>query len=255
MSLGSVLGGIAGGLFGAPGIGAAIGGVFDDRRTEKKASKQWQSQTIEGRVASAKRAGIHPLAALGAPINVSNWMGGQSKTGSMSRDAIDELKPKTMNAWQKQTQSAAIRQGNAAAERDEAEAAAIRSRQAREEQAANSQPTRVQPGTTRNVPSEVVSHAKGDKSVTAGKKPTFDKRVVGTDPKGKPIILDWPHTDEPGEMELGAAIMMMLKNMGVWDRGMKYKAHPRSKGNKQQRRYQRQRRRNRDRIDTRRWFK
>lgn len=54
------------------GIGSVIGGIFGNKSAEKQASQQAELQkefaqnSIRWRVADAKKAGIHPLAALGA---------------------------------------------------------------------------------------------------------------------------------------------------------------------------------------------
>lgn len=78
--------------------GSVIGGLFD-RSEQKRSLKASQAQfnqqmdhSVRRRVEDAKRAGIHPLFALGASLNTSpTIMAGQSSSGSAIGDAVRNI--------------------------------------------------------------------------------------------------------------------------------------------------------------------
>lgn len=160
------LGGMASGLMnwaGSPagsnimsllGLGADVGGSYLEAKDLKEmqrrnldfSKKQFaeqirqydrsQSYTIRDRVADARAAGIHPLAALGvSPTpSSSSYIPGQSESGSALGRGLQRLAA-AVNA--DAMQRAQIRGINASAKRDEAEAALALSRAKRAEQEAN----------------------------------------------------------------------------------------------------------------------
>lgn len=93
---------------------------------------------IRWRVRDAKAAGIHPLYAMGAPgVGQGQVVTGQSNTGSAVSDAANAIAGGVRS--QSSTARAQLRATNAAAERDEAQAAYWRSEARRSSQKANSQ--------------------------------------------------------------------------------------------------------------------
>lgn len=141
MGFGSVLGTIAGSVFGPGGaaIGGALGGAFDSRKAQKKADAYNAYNSLSGRVAEAKRVGIHPLAALG--YNQGEMIvPGQSNQGAPIADAIHRAQKQKLG---KPQQQANLEATNASAARDFAEAALLNSRAKREQMAAIAQPDRI----------------------------------------------------------------------------------------------------------------
>lgn len=115
-------------------LGSAIGGLFGAKKSNKDARRMFQQQmdeSIQRRVADAKKAGIHPLFALGASVGASpTLMAGQSTSGSALGEGIAEAgrtltryaSAKADRTAQAAMQAASIRSANASATRDEAEA-------------------------------------------------------------------------------------------------------------------------------------
>lgn len=86
-------------------------------------------QTIQRRIADAKKAGIHPLFAMGASSGASPTMrAGGEPTGSAAGDALSSL---GQSLALKAMNEANVRAANASATRDEAEAGLINSQKKR----------------------------------------------------------------------------------------------------------------------------
>lgn len=135
---------------GASLIGSAIS-ARGASKTRKLAGKQFDAQmdeTIQRRVTDAKKAGIHPLYALGASSGASPTasISGQSSTGSIIGTGIAEAGRQIQSAMDPVSR-AQVRQLDASAGRDEAEALYIASKTKREEQEAISGPVSTFPAT------------------------------------------------------------------------------------------------------------
>ncbi len=114
------------------------GGLLSDRSARKDAQRnrrlskqQFAEQmdtSVQRRVADARKAGIHPLFAMGASVGASPTIsaGGRQPTGSGVGDAISRLVERLSRKADRGT--------NAAAARDEAEAALLNSRTKKMEQ-------------------------------------------------------------------------------------------------------------------------
>lgn len=88
MGLLSAIGAVAGGFFGGPvgsKIGESFGGAFDERR-ERREELAASNSFVQRRVADARKAGIHPLVALGA--NYSSPYGTPISTSTGVPEAI-----------------------------------------------------------------------------------------------------------------------------------------------------------------------
>lgn len=115
-----------------PAIGGIIGG-FGAKASAKESARQMAAnraqaqaqfdsqmdESVQRRVADAQAAGIHPLFALGASVGASpTLIGGGQPTGSAKGDALQAI-----GAQLARVNLAGIKQANASASRDEAEAA------------------------------------------------------------------------------------------------------------------------------------
>jgi hypothetical protein len=133
--------------------GALAGGLMSDRSARSSASKQRQmdmdfaKNQISWKVADAKRAGLHPLYALGASGSYSptNVIQGQSNTGSALGAASSQIADmymqtqaqKSQQEANKQLTAAQVNQANQSANRDQAAAALALSQAKRVEQEIN----------------------------------------------------------------------------------------------------------------------
>lgn len=188
-----------------------------------------RTQSIQDRVADARKAGIHPLYAIGASPSASpTIMAGQSDQGTYIAEAGRQLGAAYDKAQSQPLAAAQLRAINAAANRDEAAAMLDLSRAKREQQVANVRQDGalmagegVPPGRITALPSEIVSAQKGDASTVAGKKPAFMEVIVGADPKtGKVRTAYVPYSDEgpaEGLDSMGALGLSALKNLGIFD--------------------------------------
>lgn len=213
-------------------IGSAIGTGLDyiqGRRDRKQARLQFniaQHHTIENRVKDARRAGIHPLYALGVSgVGSPTFMAsaGQSDLGSKLGELGARIE-RTGEPKQSEMARAQLRAVNASANRDEAAAQNTLSAMRRAEVEFNSRPqinaNGVPTGLIEAKKSEIVSAQKGKPGVTAGKKPAFMEVIVGKKSDGSPKTMFVPYSDEgPAEsMEgMGAIGLTILKNMGLLD--------------------------------------
>lgn len=217
-------------------IGSALGTGADfiqGKRDRKQARLQFniqQHHTIENRVKDARRAGIHPLYALGVSgVGSPTFMSGagQSDLGSKLGEIGERLDSARKGEPQPtEMQKAQLKAVNASASRDEAAAANTLSAMRRAEIDFNSRPTLnmqtggVPEGLIEPKKSEIISAQKGSPGTTAGKKPAFMEVIIGKNADGSPKTMKLPYSDEgPAEsMEgLGAIGLTILKNMGFLD--------------------------------------
>ena len=100
MGLFSTIGKVVGTTFGGPNggaIGGALGGALDSKKAKSDAQdvsnlsyerqKEFAKNTIQWKVEDAKKAGIHPLAAIGSTTSAYT-PSGQTITGSAEGDAL-----------------------------------------------------------------------------------------------------------------------------------------------------------------------
>lgn len=223
--------GIAGDVAGLMGGGGSppdlTNEVFRQSQKQWRVNRKDSKRLIRDRVADAKKAGIHPLYALGAASNSNSptmTMSGQSNTGSHMDQRPEYVK--SIGRSISSLDSAQSRALNASAMRDEAEAALTLSRMKREEAAGNVSQDGIAftsqggpAGMVNTVPSEVVSASKKDQSKTAGEKPAFQTIVVGTNADGSKRTAEIPWSDEGPFDEFGPAkaVMTLLKALGVLD--------------------------------------
>lgn len=117
-TVGTIGGGIIGGLVGGPAgavIGAGIGNAYDSSKASSKAQnkqnelaqsqydqnvalqKEFAQNSMQWRVDDAKKAGLHPMAALGlqgssfSPVQTINYAGYQDNTASNLMNAISDM--------------------------------------------------------------------------------------------------------------------------------------------------------------------
>lgn len=218
--LGSILGGAAAlgsatGLFGSDDSGGNV-------RTEPFTRYSWQKSyelanraygnQIYDRVQDARRAGVHPLFALGASSSGSP-PGAVALTGGGGEDAgFDwgafgagtEGVARGVDSFVREHQRRRTRAQTAVSE---AEAMIAASRAARELQR------------TISVPSEVTLAQPGDPSTSAGEHTLFQEVVYGHDAWGRPKTVKVVRSDEPSESfeNLGSIFMTILKNAGMLD--------------------------------------
>lgn len=111
----------------------------EGRRNRKQQQAQFDAQmdeSVQRRVKDASAAGIHPLFALGASVGASPTLSGPDYAGASAvGDAIARFGGRMS---QRKAEAASIRQAEASAARDEAEAALINSERARMEQGLSS---------------------------------------------------------------------------------------------------------------------
>jgi len=138
------------------GLGAVYG-LYSNQRANRAAKLDRQRNSLSGRVAEAKAAGIHPLAALG--YNAGGTVPGQQSTGSGMSGGVDQVMRKTKPSIHR----ANLRAINASAARDEAAAAEHWSNVARSSQRANSQPSMGQSNQL-DVPPQMIDLRKPDGS-------------------------------------------------------------------------------------------
>lgn len=145
-----------------PGVGTIIGagigllgGMFSSKSAAKAEarSREDAQNRIQWAVADARKAGVHPLAALGMSQQSVAY-----STGSATGDAIQQI-GKTYSRQQinKGLNAAQIKSYEAAAERDFALASATTAATARAKQASNSQPTG-RPVTSMMLPDQTIGH-------------------------------------------------------------------------------------------------
>ena len=123
------------------GAGASLYEGSKNRSQSKKLMREQMTTAVQRRVEDAKKAGVHPLFALGASVGgtgVSVPSSGIGEAGRQIGNAIDSYKQgRDQKRWQErqdQVASAEINARNAAAGRDAAEAALLDSQRARLEQ-------------------------------------------------------------------------------------------------------------------------
>lgn len=229
-------------VLGAAAIGAGgslIGGAIDNRAAKKARKqeialqKEFAQNQIQWKVQDAKKAGLHPLFALGGGAGVSPQITtGQSGMGSAVRDAVDTVARAQEAQAMTPEREAALRSVNASADRDEAEAALHRSRIALEMFnsmfSGGSMTNRMVEAAARGAGSSgkkvvktpvEIPHAKGDAPGTvAGETPLFKDYVVGRKADGTPNTMRLVAGDEPSEaLEMGPAILALLKYFGLFD--------------------------------------
>lgn len=134
---------------GASLLGGALG--MDSERKSRNMQREFAKNAIQWRVADAKKAGIHPLYAMGAP-----GIGGSFSSGNAMGDAIGRAGRevgRTVGGYDQRRQASELHSANlaessaraaaarAAANRDNVLAAKTASDIKRAEQAINAQPT------------------------------------------------------------------------------------------------------------------
>lgn len=205
-------------------IGAGVDYVIDKDQAKKNAKlqKEFAKNQIQWAVADAKKAGIHPLFALGSSINASpSFVSGQSPAGSMIAEGLRGMRKAPADP----TQAAQVRALNASAARDEAQAALTLSERKRLEQTVNSQPLlgasgAPGPGLVRPVADPQVSARPGQPSVTAATKPAFMEVELGTYRDGTPMRIKVPWSEEgPAEAldPITWGVISAMKNFGWFD--------------------------------------
>lgn len=135
MGLLSTIGSVVGSAFGPVGsaLGGAAGKYFDKRGDENRQysrDKEFAQKSIRWKVADAKAAGLHPLAALGAA----------SATPSVVPQSGDGSDYDPLAGAKRDLLTSQLRQSDAAATRDYAEAALASSKIGRENQTNNYAP-------------------------------------------------------------------------------------------------------------------
>lgn len=128
-------------------IASAVGTAYNfiTGRKDRKNAQQFQAQnSLTGRVAEAKAAGIHPLAALGydAPQAVSGQYDAGGAISTALQNYQHQQSQKALNKSNKPVQTAQITASNASAGRDIAQAALFNSQAKRIEAELNAQPTK-----------------------------------------------------------------------------------------------------------------
>lgn len=223
-----------------------IGQILTGQPERKLAKDQFSAQmdqSIQRRVADAKKAGIHPLFALGSSPGASpTFIAGQSPIGSaaasVARTVVTKGASKVLGLGS-QLQKAQLRAINASASRDEA--AAIQTNSQTAMTAGRMASTNQNPfsifsqgrssGTvipeSMGVPTgaispqamEQISSKRGDKSTVSGKHSLFMDMAYGKDESGHTKTMKVIRSDEPTEAfeNLGGVVLSILKNLGLLD--------------------------------------
>lgn len=212
-------------------IGSLTGGLLGDKSASKAANKDYRRQkefaqnSVRWKVEDAKRAGLHPLFALGGGTNFSPsgivGTGLGSAVAESSKNIQNTINSRSIpkGTPARQLHDAQLRESNARVKKDEAQAALALSEARRAQQALNSRQdtpleTGKATGVIRNLPAERVSNAPGQKERTAAKRPAFQRYQYG--PR-KDQWVDIPYSDEGPFEEFGPAkaimtIQRMLQN-------------------------------------------
>jgi len=212
---------------------------------------------IKLRVRDAREAGIHPLYALGMSANAYQpaLMQPQGYSGSDygsslqgMGQSLSQLQTPSMTAEQRAIHEATLRQMEASANRDNAQAQLFASEAAREAQRRNQtapQPTtfsakgKAIPDQIQGQPDQVKSHKRLNPSATAGNHPGYNDIVV-ISPTGKETRIALPDQDKWGDNELlnlGGFIYENLRRFGadlgssVYDFNQRYKSKLRAMKN------------------------
>lgn len=220
----------------------SVANIFTGEKNRQQAKKQFRQnmdESIQRRVADAKKAGIHPLFALGGSLGASpTFMAGQSPLGgaaaSVARAAVIGGGKKLLGIG-KSLEQAQVRAMNASASRDEAAAAATLSETARraggynvtQDSMAFPSPGAISTQGWKSVPQgyvtpkapEQFSTKPGDPSVQAGSNAAFMEIDIGLKGDGSRRKVWIGRTDEGPFEDVGPvnAIMSVLKNVGAFN--------------------------------------
>lgn len=221
----------------------ALGGMFGLGQKDKTNTglNNWSQQLsnqiaydsfyrgMEMRVADAKRAGLHPLSAIGTPINpVTPIIQGERYQGSdWTKDlqnmgqSLQQLQAPTMTPEQREMHDANLQAIRARAANDAAEASywASQASKARSEQSAAGSPPVVS-GLVAGQPDAVTSSKVGSPHVTAGTHSAF-KDVVVIDAKGKPRTIAVPNPDVLQDQEGVGYTLFAHENFRRWIESLK----------------------------------
>jgi hypothetical protein len=215
--------------------GSLAGGLLSGKQSNKQANKAWRRQQevaknrLQWTVADAKKAGLHPLFALGAGggSSAGGFIQGQSPMGSAIADAAAHIGSGLAGrktGGEKLLAQAQIESINSQTRRNDAEAALALSRARRVADEANyrqdgllqtgDESTGVPSGKITPKAPEVRSTTRGDRARQAGKNPTWQRYQYG--PRSDQWI-DIPYSDEGPFEEFGpakavATLLRMLQN-------------------------------------------
>ena len=240
-------------IIGSALIGAGsslLGGLFGSKESSKQRSQDraltehqmaeqrrqfdvTMDESIRRRVADAKAAGLHPLFALGGSAGASPTASipGQSPTGSFLGEGIAQAGQALRRALDPLT-LAQVKQADSAANRNEAEAALLRSQAKRAEIDANSHAVRTyaaletaaQKGTP--IPprlafksSEQIRSMRNDPATVAGKHPAWRKykfgNLFGIDALPVEAWMPWSEEGPFEGINPGSFIPWILRNYRV----------------------------------------
>lgn len=112
--------------------GSLAGGIFGAKE-QGRVSREVAKNAVSWRVADARRAGISPLVALGANVSQGNWQGVGSQIGQgiegAAAAAADYVGNKRAEQMAQETHEASLAESQARVNRDNAEAAFMRSQE------------------------------------------------------------------------------------------------------------------------------
>jgi len=203
---GSILGGMLG--------GSESGAPSQLARNQFKYQKQLHQNQIQWQVADAKKAGLHPLFALGNSMNFSPVSDTSSTdtTGSALGQGIAEAGRQVGNlVGQKSLVSSQVKANDAAAERDYASAALSLSNMKRAENEANfrqDNAINTQPD-FKHTPVPKIPTRKLERGTQKGKQPFFTEYELGSG-----YSFYGPRAEEPAEAleNVGGMLMSLPKN-------------------------------------------
>jgi len=205
MALGQILGAAISAGASLLGGSKAQKSASDQQLMNYLAQKEFAQSGIQWKVADAKKAGLHPLFALSgsgasfSPSGIHVSDGGLSEAGQ----AVGQAVTRSMDVMQKKQALAELRRLEAAASKDEAQAALFRSERnrieadvqvfplanANEWQMLDNQVARLPPvgagaiagqvDQVKHIPAEQTSHQKGASHVVAGQHSGFQETGVG----------------------------------------------------------------------------
>lgn len=257
--------GAAAGTAIAPGVGTIIGagmgllgGALSNMSNRETAGDSWEHQkealqnTVQWRVADAKKAGIHPLYALGqAPMNIAP-MAFEDKLGPALADAgqgISQTISRMETPAQKAMDFMNYEVAASVRDRNDAEALLFRSQAARVIQGSQQGigapglgiqsedgqlPNPPGQGMINLKPAEQLSMKKGHEYSSAGANPAYQLRYMDT---GLPMYLPIAEGDSPeetiSEMSFPTWAGLLMRNSRIFGPGwMKDMIHSRYLGQK-----------------------
>lgn len=250
MLTGAASGAASGAIAGSavPGIGTAIGagvgllgGVLSNMSSERQTDRGYSFQEraakegIQWKVEDAKRAGIHPLYAMGAPSFSMQPIVTQDNIGPSIREmgqSIQDASRNTLSEQQKAMQFMEYQVAASQVKRNDAEAELFRTQAAKNLQGNGSNinppglgihnemgqnPTGGGQGFYEVKPAESISQKIGMPESSAGENPTLQLRRL---PGGLPMFMDIAEGDSPEETwkekSIPATIGLIMHNQRIF---------------------------------------